>query len=177
MKKELLFFLCFLSVCAGMFYLAINRGFIVMNLSSTPSSNTQDVLEKKSVKLMFWHRDHWQHEKIEIIWSTNQSVTVKHIIDAWLTLMDEERIMEKKVSLQTACASPSEQELFLSFDRNPFSKEASTYDKWMWVEGILKTLRENGIKYHNVRFLVHHQNLNDYHLDFSNPWPMSGFIK
>lgn len=177
MKKELLLFICFLSLCGGMFYLALDRGFIVINNVSKQSIVTQGSLEKKPVKLMYWHHDQWKHEKVEIIWSSQQAVTVKHLIDAWLTLMDEEKMMEKKVSLQAAIASPSEQELYLSFDRNPFSKEDSTYDKWMWIEGILKTLRENGIKFQFVRFLVHHQQLNDYHLDFSNPWPMSGFVK
>jgi hypothetical protein len=44
------------------------------------------------------------------------------------------------------------------------------------IEGLLKTLRENDIKIQRIHFLLHHQPLVDYHLDFSHPWPLEGFL-
>jgi hypothetical protein len=85
--------------------------------------------------------------------------------------------MEKKVSLQSVVPSPSGVEAYISFDRNPFTKNQSTYEKFMWIEGLLKTVRENGIQLQSIYFLVHHQPLTDFHLDFSNAWPISGFIQ
>jgi hypothetical protein len=63
----------------------------------------------------------------------------------------------------------------LSFDRSPFPTEWTTYEQWMWIESLLKTVRDNDIRIQRIRFLVHHQELIDYHLDFSNPWPIIGF--
>jgi hypothetical protein len=91
--------------------------------------------------------------------------------------MDEERLMSKKVSLQSVILTPNEKDAYLSFDRYPFSPESPTVEKFMWVEGLLKTLRDNGISLQGVRFLVHHQEMLDSHLDFSNPWPGIGFLK
>ena len=50
------------------------------------------------------------------------------------------------------------------------------FKKWMMIEGVLKTLRENNITVKDVHFLVQHQPLSDPHLDFSVAWPLHGFI-
>ncbi|HZW61067.1 MAG TPA: hypothetical protein VFF04_02480, partial [Candidatus Babeliales bacterium] len=97
-------------------------------------------------------------------------------INSWLSLLDEEHIMDSKVMLQTAILSQSGQEAFLSFDRNPLPAECATFETWMWVEGLLKTIRENDIQLQSIRFLVHHEPLIDEHLDFSNSWPAQGFL-
>lgn len=179
MDRSTLILLCICAAAIGCFYLAIERGFLVINLQSRVSNQatTLPEFEKKPITLTYWHNDRWMHEQVEIIWSDNCQQTVKHMVDAWLTLLDDERIMDKKVTLQSCLCSSNQQELLLSFDRNPFPVQASTYEKWMWIEGLLKTIRDNGIKVQAVRFLVHHQELHDYHLDFTNSWPINGFIK
>jgi len=92
-------------------------------------------------------------------------------------LVDDEKITTKKITLQTAMLNPTGTELAVSFDHGLFSKDATTYEKWMLCEGLLKTVRENGIASQTVRFLIHHQPIIDAHLDFSNPWPIYGFIR
>ncbi len=136
---------------------------------------TTDVA-RNHVTLAVWNHNTWHHEKLEIIWSEDMAQNTYYTINSWLNLLDEEQITAKKTSLQTAMLNPSGQELFLSFDRNPFTQKSSTFEKWMWVEGLLKTLRENKITVQSVRFLVHHQPLDDDHLDFSTSWPLAGFI-
>ena len=126
---------------------------------------------------MYWHNGAWQTEHQELIWGSNTEKNCLYLINTWLTLLDEEGIMEKRVTLQTALLSPSGQEIYLSFDRSPFQPEDSTFAKWMWIEGLLKTLRENEVKLTNVQILVHHQPINDQHLDFTNPWPLQGFAQ
>ncbi len=178
MDRTTFIILCIFASAVGCFYLAVERGFIIINHSGAQAASDNNLsTEKKSAKLFYWKHDKWSHEQVEVMSSSDRAQTIKYLIDAWLTLMDEEKIMKKKVSLQSAILSPNEQELFLSFDRNPFSKEASTFEKLMLLESILKTIRETGIKIQSVRFLVHHQEAHDYHLDFSHSWPSSGFIK
>ena len=57
-----------------------------------------------------------------------------------------------------------------------FEKEANTFEKWMFIEGILRTLKENGIPVQQVQFLRLRVPLNDPHLDFSKAWPIQGFM-
>jgi hypothetical protein len=47
----------------------------------------------------------------------------------------------------------------------------------MLIEGLFKTIALNNIHVAQVQLLVHHQLLQDAHLDFSLPWPIHGFIK
>jgi hypothetical protein len=100
---------------------------------------------------------------------------MQYLINAWLTLLDEENVMSKKVTLQSALMS-AHGHLYVSFDRNPFDENSPTYDTWMWIEGLLKTIRENEPSIQSVHFLVHHHPMEDNHLDFSNPWPITGFL-
>ena len=166
--------LCFVT---GFLFLALQRQWIIFRLPfQAHEQHARADVQKRGVRLFYWLHDKWNSESTEVIWSANKAHTIKHLVDSWLTLMDEEQLMDKKVSLQSAILSFNEQEVFLSFDRNPFTKESPTFEKWMWVEGLLKTLRDNDIKIQTVRFLVHHQDMHDADLDFSNAWPVIGFL-
>ena len=85
--------------------------------------------------------------------------------------------MEKKVVVQTVLLSASDQVAYLSFDSGPLSEESSTFDKWMLIEGLFKTIRKNNVPLEQIQLLVHHQLMKDPHLDFSKPWPIDGFLK
>lgn len=172
-------FLSALSIgcCIALVFLALQREWIIVRLPSwkTTQENTTLSCMKQSVKL-FWYHDRWISEPVEIIASENNSAhTVKNLVDRWLTWLDEERLSDRKISLQAALTTPDGATIMLSFDRSPFSSENSTAQKLSWIESLLKTIRDNGIKIQHVRFLVHHQELQDYHLDFSNSWPIIGF--
>jgi hypothetical protein len=131
---------------------------------------------KKKAKLIFWRNGKWHSEYQEIIWPEHSADKLAHLVNNWLTLLDEDALMDKKVTLQTAMLSPAGSTIYLSFDRNPLPTECSTFTTWMWVEGLLKTIRENGVPINAVQLLVHHQPLVDNHLDFTNPWPIAGFL-
>lgn len=163
------------------FYFAYNQQWIIFYL---PKRKVDTVLPqhdrqitKKRVSRFYWNNDAWHSEEAELLWSEDKADTLAHLITSWLALLDEEKIMEKKVSLQSVVLSPSSVDAYISFDRNPFTKNQATYAKFMWVEGLLKTIRENGIKVQHIHLLVHHQSLTDFHLDFSNPWPITGFLE
>ena len=99
-----------------------------------------------------------------------------HLINAWLSLLEEEHILTKKTMLQSALITVSGH-AYLSFDHNILSKEEIIFRKWMLIEGLLKTIAAHDIAITHVQFLVQHQPLHDAHLDFSLPWPLYGFMK
>lgn len=132
---------------------------------------------KKTIALHYWHHGSWHTEKNQLIITDNAAKALTYLINTWLTLLDEEKIMRKKIELQTALVSPTGHELFLSFDRTPFGPQQSTYEKWMWVEGLLKTIKAHTTSIDRVSILVRHKPLQDMHLDFSNAWPITGFLQ
>lgn len=97
------------------------------------------------------------------------------LVTNWLTVLDEEAVVDKPCLLQMLARMPSSQEFIVSFDRSLYTKESATYDKWMLTETLLKTLKSAGLPLQTVRLLVHHTPLDDDHLDFSCPWPGNGF--
>ena len=161
-------------------YFAYNQHWIIIQYPWALRTSLVPVhssASKKTIKRIFWNQGKWHHETTDIIWSEHKAETIQHLVNSWLTLLDEEKLMTKKVSVQSVIISSSGTEAYISFDRNPFDKGSSTYQKSMWIEGLLKTVRDNAIKIQYIQFLVHHQPLHDIHLDFDSPWPLEGFLE
>lgn len=181
--KTILFYIVLCTSAAVLGSLLYFRGkeWIIIRWPSyvaTPLAHNEIHVEttKKKVRLSFWHYHRWNYETIDILWSNNIAENIQYLIRSLLTLLEEEQVLEKKASLQSATQSLSGNNVYLSFDRTPFNEEAPTFDKLMIIESILKTVRENGITIPNIYFLVHHQPMKDVHLDFSLAWPLEGFI-
>jgi hypothetical protein len=176
-KKYMLLVACFM---IGALYFAFNQGWIVIRSFSTTTETDQAInalrATKKHMNLLLWNNNKWNKESVEIITTADIAQTMHYLINAWLTLLDEEGGMTKKVSLQSALMSARGQ-LYISFDRTPFDENSPTHDKWMWIESLLATVRENEPSVQAVHFLVHHHPMEDNHLDFSSPWPVTGFFK
>lgn len=167
-----------ITVFLGMLFVAVQKEWIILRFSSShiQINNKTNALSKRSVMIFFWHNQEWRSEKNLLIWSSDLATNVANLTQSWLTLLDEEKITRYKVNLESALINQNQQIVYLSFDRTLFTKEMSTHQKLMIIEGLLKTLRENQIKIPQVQFLVHHQPIKDGHLDFSQPWPISGFL-
>lgn len=148
-------------------YIIINprRSFIIPHENST---------HKKTISLYHFNQT-WRTDSIPLLLSQDGAHNAHILVGRWLEIALEEGLLKKKVAVQTSFITPA-QELILSFDRSLFAKESSTFDKWMIIEGILKSLKENVPHLKKVRFLANHQSLIDAHLDFSNAWPIDGFI-
>lgn len=182
MKTTYYSILVIVSMVCGLLLYAYTHEWIIIQYPAhmtAPESAHQIVANqtiKKRVKLIFWRHGKWNTEHQELIWTPQTNTNIHYLINSWLTLLDEETILDKKVTVQTVIMNASGQEAYLSFDQNPLNPELSTHAKLMIIEGLLKTLRDNGIKITSVRLLVHHQPLVDDHLDFANPWPLTGFL-
>lgn len=179
-SKNLFILSAVCAVCGALMY-ALHQGWIIVNSPRPIAGQLSEpvrmpaVIQKK-LFLYFWHHDAWHHETTQLVWSNHSAQNICYLINSWLSLLDDEKLTIKKVTLQTAMIDPSNNELYISFDRSLFSKEATTYEKWMLIEGLLKTLQENGITTPRIHFLIHHQPMLDPHLDFTSPWPLSGFL-
>lgn len=164
----------------GVFCFAIYNNWIIFRYPSYKSEVKAFVsrikVDKKQVELVYWHNKKWNKEKISMLWTADKAANIQYLVNNWLNLLDEEQVMNKKVSLQTVLMASCNNKAYLSFDRNPFGQNSSTHKKLMWVESLLKTLRENEVALQSVYFLVHHQIMQDYNLDFSKPWPIYGFL-
>jgi len=164
----------------GVIFFCLYQEWLIVHVSFGTKAPLQKIsknFEKKNIGLHFWKDNTWQKEEIEILWSENKIETITHLVNRWLSVADEEEALPKKVMLQNISLSESQNNVYLSFDRYPFSKESSTYQKCMIIEGLLKTLKESSLKVLYVHFLVHHKPIQDYHLDFSHPWPLCGFTQ
>lgn len=177
--KHLKVLIVSLAFCTGIvFFMIYNQWLIVhFNMGSAHNYNKELIVEKKPLRLHFWHNNKWHHEDVELLWSTDTAQNIIYSVNRWLSLLDEEAIHLKKVILQTVTLSASGNIAYLSLDRYPFERESSTYEKYMFIEGLLKTLREQHIRITHLQLLVHHKPLDDYHLDFSHPWPLKSFLE
>ena len=165
------------SFIAGILFCALYNQWIIIQLPSfSPRSTQSSAINRKKIVLHYFHNDKWKTETQEHLWSENTPKNISQLVNAFLTLLNEEKIIGKKTTLQSVLLSKSGT-AYLSFDHNIFSKEDTIFKKWMILEGLLNTIRTNTISIQNVQFLVQHQQLNDPHLDFSMPWPIEGFMK
>ena len=130
---------------------------------------------QKKIVLFFWKHDQWHKEHNSVIWSSDIEHNIKTITSNWLTLLEDEKIIDTDIQLLSAVIA-SNKELFLSFNKNLYNAQNSTHAKLMIIHGLLKTMHENKIPVQSVRFLVHHQILIDDHLNFAIPWPITGYL-
>lgn len=163
--QEWLFFFCPHSACT------------TRKKNDALSGESFSIAARKKVVLLFWRHDRWAKEQQDLVWPADKAQALTYLLNSWFTLLAEEQITEQKVTVQTVLLANNGTQALLSFDRNPLTKESSTFTKWLLLEGLLKTIRENGVSLETVVFLVRHQPLRDYQLDFTNPWPVGGFFE
>jgi len=169
----------FLSFIFGFFLFCFYQQWIIIympfnkrHVLNTTHSNTHI----KKIFLYFWKQNKWNKEAVDIMWSTNNAETLKHLTNRWFALLDEEELLNEKVSVKSITIAPTTGTAFISFDRYPFNEQSSVSQKLMVLEGLLKTVRESELKTAHIYFLVHHKPVPDHHLDFSHPWPVQGFL-
>lgn len=180
MKLFTTFFLCIITASVGMFFFALKHEFILIRLPGSHNGllqSTAPANNKKKVILFARTGDTWRTEQQELIWTNDVAENMRLLTMNWLAFNQEEHVAEKNVTVQSCALSTSEQEIYISFDRNPLPKEQSIMAKWSLIESLLKTIRENKIPLTNIHFLINHQPLQDQHLSFDLSWPVNGFFE
>ncbi|CAN5192245.1 hypothetical protein BH09DEP1_BH09DEP1_0760 [soil metagenome] len=166
-------------ICTGLFLLGILffawfNEYIIINPKRSFLVASSETSSIKTKVILYLYKNKWQQDGVQLLLSENDALNAQLVTGRWLENALEEALLKKKTVIQSAFISP-DKELILSFDRSLFTKESSTFDKWMIIEGILKSLHETMPNIKKVRFLINHQPINDPHLDLSNAWPNKGF--
>ena len=179
MRYTTIFIICCLVALLGAVLLAFQQEWLIIRMPQTklaaaPSCTVTKI--KKTVTLHFWHDNGWHTEKQDILSSSDHADNLFCVVTSWLNTLDAEEISSKKIILQDATLSPSQTDAYLSFDRNPFQQKWSVYEKWMWIEGLINTIRDQQLPIQNIYLLVNHKPLIDRHIDAVHPWPISGFL-
>ena len=161
----------------GILFYGIYNELIIIRLPfrGKPTPLEQSLSQRKNLKLIYWNGDSFATDEKELIFSENTVKTLTELTTSWLNLLETEELLPKKVTVQSVMIDASGHEAFISFDRNPLTKEQATRDKLLWIEGLLRTIKQSGLPITSVRFLVYAKPLNDTHLDFSHAWPISGY--
>lgn len=178
LKPVYYIFICSSTFILGiLFYLMYNEIIIIRWPSKEIYQSPHNLSIRKKIFKITYTKDNTEHtEEKELIYSDNKIQTLTYIISSWLNILDTEYITHKKTNIQAVMLDSSGTELYISFDRNFLPKQASIYQKLTLIESLIKTLREADFNIINIRFLVDHKPLNDKHMDFSYPWPISGYI-
>ena len=168
--------ICIAAFTASLLLFAYHKEYIILNFhQKIRSESSANPAQKQNTTLYFWHQNEWHTEHVSLLFSDYIAANMQQLVSRWIQLLNEEKILKKKVALQSATITFDKQELIISFDRVPWNKEWSTFDKWMTIEGLLKTIKTVDPSIKQVRFLVNQQPVQDPHLDFTNPWPIKGF--
>ena len=181
MSKKNIIILSLISCLVGIILYAFARDWIIIRSPIRRSYETDclknGATNKKNVTLHVWKNGKWASERTEIVCSEHKADTITQIVTHWLKLMEDEQSSSEHIYVESVLLTPSGTDAYISFDRYPFAHESCIYTKLMWMEGLLKTLRENKVALQGVRFLIHHTTLYDEHLDFSKEWPLTGFME
>lgn len=166
---------CIVFLLGTLFY-AYYHEYIILNFKKQLSSPHKQESSAKQKVTLYWWKNGWKSDVMQLLLNQNICHDAQLIIGNWLETALDEQILGKKITAQSAMVSADHQQLYISFDRTPFGKESSTFEKWMIIEGILKTLKITIPAIKKIHFLINHQPLTDAQIDFSNPWPIEGFI-
>ncbi len=166
-----------IALCTGFLFFAVYNQWVIF---STPWNRytmaiSSEMIQKKQVVYYYFDGDKWKTEKQEILWHQHAEKDIFQVVNAWLTLVEDEHLIAKKTSVHPILIS-SAHTAYISFDHNILGKEETIFKKWMLIEGLLKTIASNDIDVTYVQFLIQHQLLQDAHLDFSMPWQIHGFL-
>jgi len=164
------------AIMCGILVCAYRRGWIIITYP-LPAEKTSRKSQQKKEIVVYWHwQDSWHHEKVTMLWSDDMAINLYHVVNRWLEILDDEHITQTRIALGSAIITPSGSTAYLSFDSSPLPQHLCAYAKLCIVEGLLKTIRQNGIAVQDIHLLVHHQPLADPHLEFAHAWPSAGFI-
>ena len=135
----------------------------------------KDIVLRKKVKLYCWKDELVFVENVTLIWFCDKADNIKHLVNYWLSFLYEERILDRRVNVESVGLSEFKQEVYLSFDQFPFNREWSIYKKWRLIEALNQTISHASMGIKSMVYLVAHQPMVDEHLDFSLAWPIDSF--
>lgn len=159
----------FIFLIGGFMFFTIYNEFIILrwplNLEESAYSNKK--ISKKKMQVFWWANDKWNYEETEIIFHSNLQKSAYEVLTAWISILDENNIINKKINIESVMLDPTNSILYISFEKSPFSKQSSIFEKLKIIESILKTLKSANLDLQKTIFFVNHKPIQDPHLDFA----------
>jgi len=181
MKKIIYIGSCFILFFIGSLFFLYQESWIIITSPFSRQNEQTISLQNntiyKTITLYGWQQNEYKTESTEIIYSDNIAQNLTLLLNSWLIFLEDEHITDKQTQVMSVALPHSKTEAFISLNQQPFDPAWSTYRKLMWIESMLKTIRENKIPISSIRLLVHHQPLQDDHLQFDISWPITGFTQ
>ena len=156
--------------------LIVNLSLGFMAQDGVIDQTKKDIALRKKVKLYYHKGEKFLFEEKALVWFSDKAENLKHLINSWLLFLHGERIINKKIYLESVGLDKTDLQVYLSFDATPIDREWSIFNKWRFVESLFKTIRSSGLGIKSIVFMSGHNTLEDDHLDFSVPWPIEGFL-
>jgi len=177
-KKALTLFTIICSI-AGITFFLIQRNWLVVQCAFIPPQTTlssaqeKDVTTQKVAQLFYWNNETWRSEDATIIWhAADNAHNAQLLIKQWIVTLHDEHLIPQNVTLESVALSSPGTEAYISFSHSLFTDDLSTMNKWLLVEGLVKTLHAAGLGLHSIMLLIHHRPMVDDQLDFSQPLPV-----
>jgi len=181
MKKLIYPILILTCLISGALFFLIQRKWLIIHWAFQPIQSSIPLISKdnskqQKIRVYFWKDDKFRHDDVTIIWNIeNKHDTLKHLVDSWLSTLQDEKILSKKLKVENIAIGSSEQEAYISLSQNIPWQEWPIIQKWLLIECLLKTIKEAGLGIKFVSLLVNNKPLEDAHLNFIQPWPIEGF--
>ena len=178
MKKIILLLTSLTLLLCGVLFFLHQESWIIISLPSTGAMGSKQTPTIKSQEATLWiyNKGEFHKETTEIILSDDIAQTVKLLVNNWFALLEEERITDQQITVQSVAMASNNQEAFISLHQYPFDKQASTHTKLMLMESLLKTIKDAELEITSIRLLLHHQPLQDDQLNFDISWPIVGYL-
>jgi len=174
-KLFLLFFTCLAFACGAVWY-AVHTEIIIFSIPAFAEYTLQQT--DKKILTLFWRTEkELLQESSECIWSKNTSQNMSTVISAWLSYMQNEGLLDKRIKLETLALTPAGNEAFVSFSHTLFDTLQNSIKKWYIVESLFETLRPQFPELKAIRLLVHGQPFYDEHIDCSVSLPLTPFLQ
>ena len=171
------------ALVAGFTFFLLQRNWLIIYFAFGDSQESRELVATKkssscrrTINFCFWKDDRLQNEPTVLIWFQAEADNVRHIINTWLAFLYEERLVDRRINLETVALSEFKQRVYLSFDQAPFGREWAIQKKWFFLEALCRTISGTGTSIKEIVFLVNQQPMVDDHLALSQPWPIDGFM-
>jgi hypothetical protein len=166
----------------GMLFFLIQRNWLVVKWvglwgqEKMTAERKKDIAARKKIDIFFWKDEKFQKETLSSVWFRNGAENIKHLINNWLVLLYEERVIQKSVRAETVALTDDGTSAIVSFEASFLGREWSTKKKSNTIESLFKTIRAGKSSIQKIIFLVKQHSMEDDQFDFSQPWPCDGFL-
>jgi N-acetylmuramoyl-L-alanine amidase len=174
--KIFFIFLTSLSFLCGAVWYAVHTQIIIFSVPAFAEFSLQQT-DRKTLTLFWYTQKELTQENTDCIWSKSTSTNIATVISTWLSYMQDEDLLNKRIKLETVAVTPNGNEALVSFSHTLFEPSSTSIKKWYCIESLFATLKPLFPELKTIRFLVRNQPLHDEHIDCSVSLPITNFLQ